>query len=236
MLLSLEPDRALRDVLADPEHEERRPDANPKHRSPREIAVRLERRKDEVKDERRHDESPLPAALQQAGGDPAQARGPVLEDERHPGRPLATHADAEQRTEPEQHRVRRREPLKPAKSENHRIEIMRGSRRPHRSAAVPARAPPTNLMKSVTVPSAPASARSIVKLFWMSIRMKVRMVKSKPSSAQPRNVAQKARHCMAFTCRYQGPAGCSGACASSIVAIRSCSAPMRVIVFSFCVR
>jgi hypothetical protein len=71
-------------------------------------------------------------------------------------------------------------PLNPANSENHKIDSISGRRRPQRSAAVPASAPPTNLMISVTVPSAPASARSTVKLFWMSIRMKVRMVKSNP--------------------------------------------------------
>src|SRR5262249_22609273 len=54
----------------------------------------------------------------------------------------------------------------------------------------------------------------------------------------------EARHCVAFTCRYHGPAGCNGARASTLVALRSCSAavplpratPMRVIVFSSCMQ
>ena len=119
--------------------------------------------------------------------------GPVLEHERHSGRPLTAHADAEQRAEREEHGVRVENPLKPAKSENQRIDSMSGSRRPHRSAAVRQRAADERIT-SVTVPSAPASARSTVKLFWMSIRTKVRIVKSNPSSTQPRKVAQKARH------------------------------------------
>src|SRR5665213_1014114 len=38
----------------------------------------------------------------------------------------------------------------------------------------------------------------------MSARRKVRIVKSKPSSTQPRNVATNAFHCVAVTSRYQG--------------------------------
>jgi hypothetical protein len=53
-------------------------------------------------------------------------------------------------------------PLRKANSENQRIEIISGRRRPHRSAAVPARTPPIKRVNSVTVPSAPASARSTV--------------------------------------------------------------------------
>ena len=69
-------------------------------------------------------------------------------------------------------------PLRQAKIENHTIDSISGSLRPYLSASVPAAAPPTSRMISVTVPSAPASARSTVKLFWMSIRMKVMMLKS----------------------------------------------------------
>ena len=85
-------------------------------------------------------------------------------------------------------------PLRNAKSENQRTESIRGSLRPHLSAAVPAIVPPTSRIMSVTVPSAPASARSIVKLFWMSTTMNARMLKSNESTIQPRNTAQKARH------------------------------------------
>ena len=56
-------------------------------------------------------------------------------------------------------------PLRQAKIENHTIETISGSLRPHLSAAVPAATPPISRAKSVTVPSAPASVRSTVKLF-----------------------------------------------------------------------
>src|SRR5262245_54156868 len=95
-------------------------------------------------------------------------------------------------------------PDRNANSENHAIDSMSGSLRPQRSAAAPASAPPSSRKSSVTVPSAPASAASTVKLFWMSIRMKVRIVKSKPSRTQPRNAAQNAFHCLRSSCRYQG--------------------------------
>ena len=44
------------------------------------------------------------------------------------------------------------------------IDSIKGSLRPQRSAAVPDAAPPISLNIRVTVPSAPASALSIVKL------------------------------------------------------------------------
>ena len=55
-------------------------------------------------------------------------------------------------------------PLSTVNSENQTIESISGSLRPHRSAAVPAAAPPTRRNINVTVPSAPASALSTVKL------------------------------------------------------------------------
>ena len=55
-------------------------------------------------------------------------------------------------------------PLSTVKSENQMIDSISGSLRPHRSAAVPAAAPPTSRNINVTVPSAPASALSTVKL------------------------------------------------------------------------
>ena len=55
-------------------------------------------------------------------------------------------------------------PLRNAKMENHKMESISGPFRPHRSAAVPAVIPPTIRINIVTVPSAPASALSIVKL------------------------------------------------------------------------
>ena len=78
---------------------------------------------------------------------------------------------------------------KPPRNENseyQRIENISGPLRPQRSAAVPAPMPPATRKISVIVPSAPASALSTVKLRWMSTRRNVRMVKSKPSSTQPR--------------------------------------------------
>ena len=55
-------------------------------------------------------------------------------------------------------------PLSTVNSENQTMESMRGNLRPHRSAAVPAAAPPISRNINVTVPSAPASALSTVKL------------------------------------------------------------------------
>ena len=85
-------------------------------------------------------------------------------------------------------------PLNAAKSENQSTETISGPLRPHLSAAVPAIVPPTSRITSVTVPSAPASALSTVKLFWMSRTMNVRMLKSNESTIHPRNTAQNARH------------------------------------------
>src|SRR5687767_3847074 len=96
-------------------------------------------------------------------------------------------------------------PLSAANSENHSTDTISGPLRPHLSAAVPANVPPASRMNSVTVPSAPASALSTVKLFWMSMTMNVRMLKSNESTTQPRKTAQKARHWSRLTCRYHGP-------------------------------
>src|SRR5579862_2723229 len=85
-------------------------------------------------------------------------------------------------------------PLRNAKTENHSTDSISGSLRPYLSATDPEATPPTSRMMSVTVPSAPASARSTVKLFWMSMRMKVEMVKSNASTIHPRKTAQNARH------------------------------------------
>ena len=95
-------------------------------------------------------------------------------------------------------------PLRKAKIENHSTDSISGSLRPQRSAAVPAIVPPTSRIISVTVPSRPASARSTVKLCWMSMMMKARMLKSNESTIQPRKTAQNARHCSRVTCRYHG--------------------------------
>ena len=87
------------------------------------------------------------------------------------------------------------------------MDSISGSFRPHRSAIMPAPSPPTSRKNRVTVPSAPASAASTVKLFWMSIRMNVMMAKSNPPRVQPRKVARNARHCWPSTCRYHGVSG-----------------------------
>ena len=55
-------------------------------------------------------------------------------------------------------------PLRKANSENQRIDSISGSFRPYRSAIIPAPNPPTSRNISVTLPSAPASAASTVKL------------------------------------------------------------------------
>src|SRR5215510_4253144 len=95
-------------------------------------------------------------------------------------------------------------PLKKANSENQRTESISGTLRPHLSASAPARVPPTRRMTNVTVPRRPASARSTEKLFSISMRMKVRMLKSNASTIQPRNTAQNARHWSLETWRNQG--------------------------------
>ena len=56
-------------------------------------------------------------------------------------------------------------PLSAAKIENQRIDSISGSLRPHRSAAVPASAPPTSRIISVTVPRIPARKLSTVNVF-----------------------------------------------------------------------
>ena len=77
----------------------------------------------------------------------------MLEDERHAGRPLAAHAEAEQRADARTaSRTTVANPLRNANSENHRTDSISGSLRPHLSAAVPAIVPPTSRMISVTVP------------------------------------------------------------------------------------
>ena len=63
----------------------------------------------ELEDERREQEPHRVAALHHARRGAAQVRRPVLERQRHAGRPDAAHADAEQRADREQHPVRRRE-------------------------------------------------------------------------------------------------------------------------------
>ena len=100
-------------------------------------------------------------------------------------------------------------PLRNAKSENHNTDNINGNFRPYLSASVPQTAAPESRVISVTLPSAPASARSTVKLFWMSIRMKASMLKSKASTTHPRNTAQNVRHCSRLTCAYQRIAGAS---------------------------
>src|SRR5216684_1982351 len=100
-------------------------------------------------------------------------------------------------------------PLRNAKSENHNTDNINGNFRPYLSASVPATEAPESRMMSVTLPSAPASARSTVKLFWMSIRMKASMLKSNASTTQPRNTAQNARHCSGEIWRYQGDVSCT---------------------------
>src|SRR5262245_13771080 len=95
-------------------------------------------------------------------------------------------------------------PLRKANSENQRTESISGTFRPHLSASAPARVPPTRRIINVTVPSRPARARSTEKLFSISMRMKVRMLKSNASTIQPRNTAQNARHWSPETWRYQG--------------------------------
>ena len=54
--------------------------------------------------------------------------------------------------------------------------------------------PPIIRNNSVTVASAPASARLTSKLRRMSVRTKVMMVKSKASSVQAANVVRKVFH------------------------------------------
>ena len=64
---------------------------------------------DVVERQRGQHVAPEPAALQQPRRQPAQPRRPLLEGQGHAGRPRAAHPDAEEGTECEEHRIRRRE-------------------------------------------------------------------------------------------------------------------------------
>ena len=64
--------------------------------------------------------------------------------------------------------------------------------------------PPTMRKSSVTVASAPASARLTSKLRWMSMRTKVMIVKSKASSVHAANVVRKVFHSWRLTSWYHG--------------------------------
>src|SRR5579872_4346014 len=110
-------------------------------------------------------------------------------------------------------------PPRNEKTEYQRIENISGPLRPQRSAAVPAPMPPATRKISVMVPSAPASALSTVKLRWMSTSRNVRMVKSKPSSTQPRKQPANAFHCAAVTSLYQAPDGLAVGASSDTWAI-----------------
>src|SRR6185503_2083398 len=79
-----------------------------------------------------------------------------------------------------------------------------GPLRPYLSASVPAPMPPIIRKNSVTVASAPASARLISKLRRMSVRTKVMIVKSKASSVQAANVVRNVFHSWRETSLYQG--------------------------------
>ena len=205
--LPLEPHRTLRHPRTNPQREERRDDAHPEHDAPAEIRRVAEEGIDELKGRGREEIAPVPAAQHQPRGEAAQPCRPVFEDERHAGRPLAAHAEAEQRADARtasrttartRSGTRRARTTAPRSSAAACVPICR--RRFRRCV------PPTSRIMSVTVPSAPASARSTVKLFWMSMMMNARMLKSKESTTQPRNTAQKARHWSRETCRYQGRA------------------------------
>jgi hypothetical protein len=113
--LTFEPHRTLGHPRANPEREQRRDDAHPEHHAPGEIGCVAEERVDELKSRSSEEITPVPAAEHQSRGEAAQPRRPVLEDERHAGRPLATHAEAEERAECEQHCVRRGEPTQECK-------------------------------------------------------------------------------------------------------------------------
>src|SRR6185436_4159952 len=105
--LSLEPYGTLRHARANPECEQRRDNAHPEHDAPAEIRRRAEQRIDELKCGGRKEISPIPPTEHQPRRETAQPGWPVFEDERHAGRPFAAHAETEQRTNAEQHRIRR---------------------------------------------------------------------------------------------------------------------------------
>ncbi len=94
-----------------------------------------------------------------------------LEDDREGARaptacplPIRPHPDAEERPAREQHRVRRRKSSEHGEEREPEDGEHQRQLPPHRSAAVPAAAPPTRRNINVTVPNAPASALSTVKL------------------------------------------------------------------------
>ncbi len=115
MPLPLLPHRTLFHARHDPEHEQRRQHADPHHHSPAVLGALTDERVGELIHERRQHESDRVARLQHPGRDPAQVRRPVLERQRHAGRPHAAHADSEERAEQEQHPIRRREPAEERK-------------------------------------------------------------------------------------------------------------------------
>jgi len=105
MPLALEPYRALLHAFHDEEDEKRGQDADPQHHAPAHVAAGVHERIPELKHERREQEPHRVAALHHARRRAAQVRRPVLERERHAGRPHAAHADAEERADREQHPI-----------------------------------------------------------------------------------------------------------------------------------
>ncbi len=110
MLLSFQPHGAFRDARPDPEHEQRRENPDPHHRAPPAVGTVVHERIRVLVDQRRQDVADRKAGLQHARHRTAQTRRPMLERQGHARRPLAAHADAEQRAEREEHAVARREP------------------------------------------------------------------------------------------------------------------------------
>jgi len=108
--LPFEPDGTFLDAASHPEDEQGGQGAQPEHGSPSQLRVVAKEWIDVLEGERREDESPREATLQNSRGDPAQVDGPMLHHERRRRGPFTAHADAEQRSCAEQHRVGRGKP------------------------------------------------------------------------------------------------------------------------------
>ena len=191
-----QPHRTFSHLRSNPQHEKGRNGADPEHRPPGLVHLAAQHRIQGLKHQRLTGCSPTPmppagCPLRRLEDDRAGARAPAACPP--PIRPPSRCRTAPGRRRAPAYDVEN--PLSTVKSENQIIESTSGNLRPHRSAAVPATAPPTRRNINVTVPSAPASALSTVKLRWISASTNVRIVKSKPSSIQPKNAAENARFC-----------------------------------------
>ena len=109
LALPREPHGTFGHVSADPECEEGRHRRDPQQRPPRRVGQLAQQRVGEFKGgggEQGNPNTKPPSIMPEAR--PRKSRRPVFEHQRHAGRPHAAHAESEQRTQREEHRVGRR--------------------------------------------------------------------------------------------------------------------------------